>query len=72
MTGASSALSVRIAEVAAVVDVQPVACGHQPRDHPGVDQRDDRVVVAGQHQHGLPEERQPRQARPAGAGEQLE
>ena len=57
-------------EVAAVVDVQ-LAARYQPVHDPRVDQRDDRVVVTGQDQGGRPQLRQPRQAGPADAGEQL-
>ena len=57
-------------EVAAVVDVQ-LAARYQPVHDPRVDHRDDRVVVAGQDQGGRPQPRQPRQAGPADAGDQL-
>ena len=50
-------------EVAAVVDVQPRA-GDQRSQDPGVGQRDDRVVVAREHQAGLADERQERQRGP--------
>src|SRR5580692_8659817 len=56
--------------VAAVIDMQ-LASGYQPVHDPRVDQRDDRVVVTGQDQGGLPQHRQPRQAGPAEAGQQL-
>jgi len=46
-----------------------------PRDQrvhqPGVGQRDQRVVVAGKDQRGLPDQRQERQAGPARAGGEL-
>src|SRR5208282_1772098 len=57
-------------EVAAIIDVQ-LAAGDQPAHDPRVDQRDDWVVVTGQDQRGLPQHRQPRQAGPAEAGEEL-
>ena len=55
MTGASSSASVRIAEVPAVVDVQP-GVRDQRGLHPRVDDRDDRVVVAAHHQRRLPDQ----------------
>ena len=57
-------------KVAAVIDVQ-LAARYQPVHDPGVDQRDDGVVVAGQDQGGLGQPRQPRQAGPADAGGEL-
>src|ERR1700761_6547581 len=57
-------------QVAAMVDVQ-LAAWYQPAHDPRVDQRDDRVVVAGQDQGGRPQLRQPRQAGPAEDGDQL-
>ena len=58
------------AEVAVGVDVQPG--GRQERGHHlGVDQRDDRVVVAGQDQRRLADERKERQAGPADARREL-
>src|SRR6201987_1631743 len=57
-------------EVAAVIDVQ-LAPWYQPMHDPPVDHRDDRVVVAGQHQGARPQLRQPRQAGPADGGDQL-
>ena len=56
--------------MAAVVDVQPTA-RYQPVHDAPVDHRDDRVVVTGQDQGWRPQLRQPRQAGPAEAGEQL-
>ena len=53
--GASSSASVRIAQVPAVVDVQP-GRRDQPGLHPRVDDRDDRVVVAAHHQRRLPDQ----------------
>ena len=58
------------AKVAVGVDVQP-GVGDQPGHHAGVDQRDDRVVGARQHQRRLPEQRQERQAGPAEARGEL-
>ena len=70
MTGASSSASVRIAEVAAVVDVQPGA-GISRACIRGLADRDDRVVVAAHHQRRLPDQPQERQAAPAGHRGQL-
>jgi hypothetical protein len=56
--------------VTAVVDVQP-RFRDEPVQQPGVDQRDDRIVVAGQDQCRLAQPRQERQAAPAHAGEEL-
>jgi hypothetical protein len=56
--------------VAAVVDVQPAA-PDQPVHDPGVDDRDDRVVISGHDQGGRPQLRQKRQAGPAEGGDQL-
>jgi hypothetical protein len=56
--------------VAAVVHVQsrfPYQQVHQPR----VDQRDDRVVVAGKDERVLAQQRQERHAGPAGGGGEL-
>ncbi len=50
-------------KVPAVVDLQ-LATGDQPMHDPRIDQRDDRVVIAGQYQGGLKHQRQQRQARP--------
>src|SRR3954454_6300195 len=58
------------AEVAAVVDVEP-RVGDQAREHAGVDQRDDRVVVAPHDEGRLPQQRQERQAGPAGHRREL-
>ena len=58
-------------EVAVVEDVER-GVGQQRAHDPGVDQRDQRVVVPGEDQGGLPDERQGREARPADAGEELE
>jgi short chain dehydrogenase len=57
-------------QVAAAVDVQ-LAARYQPVHDPRVDQRDDRIVVTGQDQGRRPQLRQPRQAGPAEAGEEL-
>src|SRR6478609_715707 len=54
-----------------VVDVQG-GVGQESGHDPGVGQRDDRVVGAGQDQGRLPQERECGQAGPAGAGEQLQ
>ena len=70
MTGASSCASVTSAMCPPAVDVQP-GVGEQPRHDPGVDHRDDRVVVPGDDQRRLPDQPQERQAAPAGAGGQL-
>src|SRR3954453_15709589 len=57
-------------QVAAMVNVQ-LAARDQPVHDPRVDQRDDRVVVAGQDQGGRPQPGQPGQAGPAEDGDQL-
>src|SRR3954449_2946649 len=57
-------------QVAAVVDVQ-LGAGDQSRHEVCVDDRDDRVVVAGQDQRGLSKEWQRGEARPAEAGREL-
>jgi hypothetical protein len=53
-----------------VEDVQ-LRFGDEQFHQPGVGQRDDRVVVAGQDERPLPQQRQERQAGPAGAREEL-
>jgi hypothetical protein len=53
-----------------VVDVQ-LRPGDEPVHQPGVDQRDERVVVAGHDQRRLPQQRQERQAGPARARGEL-
>ena len=57
-------------EVAAGVDVE-VGMRDQRSQHPAVDERDDRVVVAGENERGLPDQEQKREARPASTGEKL-
>jgi len=53
-----------------VVDVQPRA-PDEPVHQPGIDQRDDRVVVSGQDERRLAQPRQERQAGPARRGGEL-
>ncbi|MCY1421496.1 hypothetical protein D9M71_371540 [compost metagenome] len=55
----------------AVVDHVQLGVGNAPGQQAHVDQRDDRVVVAGQHQGRLADLVQPVEAGPAEAGEQL-
>lgn len=54
-----------------VVDDVQLGVGNSPRQHAHVDQRDQRVVVAGQHQGRLVDLVQPVDAGPAEASEQL-
>ena len=58
-------------EVAARVDVQPGTRDERGEQVP-VDRGDDRVVVAGEDQGRLPQQRQEADAGPAGGGQQLE
>ena len=57
-------------EVAVVDDVQ-LRVADECHQHPGVDQRHDRVVGAGHHERRLAQQPQPRQAGPAQHREQL-
>ena len=53
-------------QVSPVEDVKP-GVGDQAQHDPGIDRRDDWVIVAGQNQRGLREPMQPGQAGPARA-----